>query len=103
MNGYSSYTSIIFVAFGILYGAGFLIAAWLLVRRLMVKQDQVDHSTTVKGANDTQGRIGPEVAAPAFVPVAPVKSKESSNKKEIEPPIEIDSGFDGGGIDGGGI
>ncbi|MCY4143487.1 MAG: hypothetical protein OXG08_07370 [Gammaproteobacteria bacterium] len=101
MNNYSSYTSIVFVAFGILYGAGFLLAAWVLVRKLMQTQNDMDQSA-VKGTQDAKGRIATEGTPAAVAPAIPIASKGDSNKKEIEPPIDLDSGFDGG-IDGGGI
>ncbi len=101
MSNYSSYTSVVFVAFGILYGAGFLLAAWVLVRKLMQKQNDMDQNA-VKGAQDTQGRIAPEGTPAAVAPVIPVAGKGDPHKKDAEPPIDIDTGFDGG-IDGGGI
>lgn len=101
MNSYSSYTSMVFVAFGILYGAGFLLAAWVLVRKLMQKQDEIDQSS-VKGSRDTQGRIATEAAPVAVAPAVPVAAKGDSNKKDLDPPIDLGGGFDGG-IDGGGI
>lgn len=101
MNSYSSYTSIVFVAFGILYGAGFLLAAWVLVRKLMQKQDEIDQSP-VRGSTDTQGRIATPATPAAVAPTVPVATKGDSKKKDLDPPIDLGGGFDGG-IDGGGI
>lgn len=101
MSGYSSTTSIIFVAFGILYGAGFLFAAWILVRKLLERQEKVDQNV-VEGAPNTTGLIATPVVVGATAPPKPSNKKESPSREASEPSSPIDLGIDSP-IDGGGL
>ena len=79
MSGYSSATSIIFIAFGVMYGAGFLIAAWILVRKLLERQKKIDENV-VEGAPNPTGLIATPVVVGASSPDQPSTKKDSSSK-----------------------
>lgn len=101
MSGYSSITSGIFIAFGVLYGAGFLIAAWILVRKLLERQKQIDENV-VEGAPHPTGLIATPVVVGAASPDKPSTNKDPSTKEvgESSSPIDlgVDSPSDGGGF-----
>lgn len=101
MSGYSSTSSIIFIAFGVLYGAGFLFAAWILVRKLMESQNKVDQNV-VEGAPNPTGLIATPVVVGATSPDKSSTKKDSSSKDTPEPSTPIDLGIDSP-IDGGGL
>ena len=104
MIGYSSITSIVFVTFGILYGVGFLVLAWMLVQRLSQKKEPSE-SSGAPGTYEPQGLIATPVAAVAATPskADDQPSGPKSKAKEVpSEPIDINTGFDGG-IDGGGF
>lgn len=101
MSGYSSTTSIIFIAFGVLYGAGFLFAAWILVRKLLERQENGDQNV-VEGAPNPTGLIATPVVVGATTPDKPSTKKDSTSKDTSEPSKPIDLGIDSP-IDGGGF
>lgn len=101
MSGYSSTTSIIFIAFGVLYGTGFLVAAWILVRKLLERQKK-DEQNVVEGAVHPTGLVAPPIAAGASTPDQPNTKKDPSTKVVSEPVEQIDLGIDGS-VDGGGF
>lgn len=90
-----------FIVFGVLYGAGFLIAAWILVRKLLEKQQSADQNV-VEGAPNPTGLVATPVVVGASSPEKH-KSKKDSTAKEVAKPSEpidigIDSPIDGGGL-----
>ena len=88
-----SATSIVFVALGLVYGVGFLIAAWVLVTRLIEKQSQYDEKPR-PGTYEPSGNIATPVS-----PKAATKPK-TDTQPPISEPIDPSGGFDGGGVDG---
>lgn len=101
MSGYSSTTSIIFIVFGILYGGGFLIAAWILVRKLLERQKNSDQNV-VEGAPNPAGLVAPPVVAGASSPDKPKSKDDSPTKSTTESSKPIDLGIEGP-TDGGGF
>ena len=101
MSGYSSITSGIFIAFGVLYGAGFLFAAWILVRKLLERQKQID-GNVVEGAPNPTGLIATPVVVAATTPDEPSTEKDSPKKDTLEPSSPIDLGIDSP-VEGGGF
>lgn len=101
MIGYSSTTSIIFIAFGVLYGAGFLIAAWILVRKLL-ERHKTTNSNVVEGAPNPTGLIATPAVVAAAPPNQPSTKKDPSAKDTPEASIPIDLGVDSP-VDGGGF
>ena len=87
MDGYSSTSSLVFIAFGVVYGFGFLIAAWVIVRRLLRQQKEFDRTSQNPGTLEPGTRNAPTIAQK---PVAKPDPKD-------QPPVDLGTpdGVDG--------